>query len=114
MYAVNGLTAVNMELQGKNPNEDNDLELEVKRQKRLAERISVARDTVLRPKLNQFAVSAFIRNALFDVNDTSRVDQDWGQINEGGDGVDGESRVHVEETVAVERMECSEDNRIEE
>ena len=118
MYAVNGLTAIDMELQGKNPHEDNDLELEIRRQKRLAERISVARDTTLRPKLNQFAVSAFIRNALFDVNDTSRVDQEWSQVNEDGSVVDGE-RIHNEDINAtIEQdslvsMDCSEDNRIE-
>ncbi|KAE9548520.1 hypothetical protein FO519_008263 [Halicephalobus sp. NKZ332] len=78
MYAVNGLTAINMELQGKSPEEDNDLELEIKRQKRLAERINVARDMSLKPKLNQFAAAAFIRNALFDVRVMAQIQKNPG------------------------------------
>ena len=43
-----------------------------KRVKKLETRLREQRDRHLRPRLNQFASQAFIRNAMFDVNAPSK------------------------------------------
>uniref|UniRef100_A0AC34Q720 Nuclear nucleic acid-binding protein C1D n=1 Tax=Panagrolaimus sp. JU765 TaxID=591449 RepID=A0AC34Q720_9BILA len=76
MHATNTLAAINLHLKGKNPEDDDELQAEMKRCDRLKLKVEFARDLVLRPQINKFAANAFVRNALFDVTGTP-LQNDW-------------------------------------
>lgn len=76
MYAANTLAAINLQLKGKSPEDDDELQTEIKRCERLKTKVEFARDINLRPHINKFAASAFVRNALFDVTGEP-LQMDW-------------------------------------
>lgn len=78
MYCGNALAATKLKLRGLVPEDNDELNVEFKREDRLRQRYDFARSMGMRPTLNTFAASRFVKNALFDPTQQ----KDWGNVEE--------------------------------
>jgi hypothetical protein len=108
MYATVTLAAINEKLQGNDPGINDDLQIEIKRVKKLDERLKEQRDRNLRPRLNQFAAKSFVRNAMFDVNEPTATKNNNG-INENVD-----IREEIEDSEEVQEIEQIKEEKMDE
>ncbi|KAI1728661.1 nuclear nucleic acid-binding protein C1D [Ditylenchus destructor] len=68
LFTLNSLYWSYLACDGKNPKNDEELEVERRRVKEYFTKLKQFDEQILRPKVNQRASKAFVRNALFDVN----------------------------------------------
>uniref|UniRef100_A0A915DXX9 DZF domain-containing protein n=1 Tax=Ditylenchus dipsaci TaxID=166011 RepID=A0A915DXX9_9BILA len=97
LFALNSLYWTYLSCEGKNPKEDSELAAELKRAKEYMNKLKQYDDNALRPKVNQRASKAFVRNALFDFGAES--DQQQGEENDDWDHEESSALPGTEEPV---------------
>uniref|UniRef100_A0A914YNE5 Nuclear nucleic acid-binding protein C1D n=1 Tax=Panagrolaimus superbus TaxID=310955 RepID=A0A914YNE5_9BILA len=101
MYATVALAAINEKLQGNDPGNNDELQVEIKRVQKLEARLKEQRDKNLRPRLNPYAAKAFVRNAMFDVNEPSKKNNENENMEVKEEAEDNDSEEEQQEEVRV-------------